>query len=274
MSEQDRTYLYRAVSGRIAGLIDTGVLRPGERVPSVRRTSALEGVSMSTTLQAYVLLESRGYIEARPQSGFYGRARQAELPPEPRTSVPGRQATRVGVSDLMSKLLLAASDPNVVPLGAACPSTELLPGQRLNRILAGVIRRRGGEINSYNFGTGNPELLRQVARRSLDWGGRLAPEDIMITCGATEAIHLSLSAVTRRGDIVAVESPVYFGILMQLEALGLKALEIPCHAQDGLRLDALEEALRKHRVRACVASPNFSNPLGSFMSDDAKRELV
>ncbi|MGA3023594.1 MAG: PLP-dependent aminotransferase family protein [Bryobacteraceae bacterium] len=274
MGEQDRSYLYRAVSGRIAGLIDEGVLRPGERVPSVRRTSAREGVSVSTTLQAYMLLESRGYIEARPQSGFYVRSRQTARPPEPRTSAPGRQATRVGVSGLMSKLLLAASDPDVVPLGAACPSPELLPGPRLNRILAGLIRRLGSQLNGYDFAPGNPELRRQVARRSLDWGGRLAPEEIMITSGATEALHLSLSAVTRPGDVVAVESPAYFGILLQLEALGLKALEIPCHPQDGLRLDALGDALREHRVRACVASPNFSNPLGSSMSDDAKRELV
>ena len=274
MSEQDRTYLYRTVSDRIAGLIDEGLLRPGEKVPSVRRTSTREGVSVSTALKAYMLLESRGYIEARPQSGFYVRSREAERPKEPRTSLPGRQATRVGVSGLMSKLLRAASDPDVVPLGAACPATELLPVRRLNRILTGLVRRHGGQINGYDFAPGNPELCRQVARRSLDWGGRLGPEEILITSGATEALHLSLSAVTRPGDVVAVESPAFFGILLQLEALGLKALEIPCHPQDGLRLDALREALRKHRVRACVASPNFSNPLGSAMSDDAKRELV
>ncbi|HTP86211.1 MAG TPA: PLP-dependent aminotransferase family protein [Bryobacteraceae bacterium] len=274
MGEQDRTYLYHAVSDRIAGLIDGGVLRPGEKVPSVRRTSTNEGVSVSTTLQAYMLLESRGYIEARPQSGFYVRAREVARPREPRPSLPGRQATRVGVSGLMSKLLLAASDPDVVPLGAACPASELLPLRRLNRILTGLVRRHGGQMNEYDFAPGNAELRRQVARRSLDWGGRLGPEDVLVTSGATEALHLSLSAVTKPGDVVAVESPAFFGILLQLEALGLKALEVPCHPQEGLCLEALSDALRRHRVRACVASPNFSNPLGSTMSDDAKRELV
>ena len=274
MADQDRTYLYRAVSGKIAGLIDTGVLRPGERVPSVRHTSASEGVSVSTTMQAYMLLESRGYIEARPQSGFYVRARQAALPPEPHTSVTGRQATRVGVSGLMSKLLLAASEPEVIPLGAAFPSPELLPGRRLNRILAGLLRRPGQHANGCEFGLGDGGLRRQIARRSLDWGGRLGPDDILITSGATEALQLSIRAVTQPGDVVAVESPTYFGILLQLEALGLKALEIPSHPQNGLRLDALAEALRNQRVRACVVATNFSNPLGSCMSDDAKRDLV
>jgi len=267
-------FLYQAVSGKIAGLIDQGVLRPGDRVPSVRRISAQEGVSVSTTLQAYTLLESRGYIEARPQSGFYVRARLAAQPPEPRGSNQARQTTRVGISSLMSRILLAASDPAVVPLGAACPAPELLPIRRISHIMAGLLRRAGNETNAYTFLPGNREFQRQIARRSLDWGGRLDPDEILATSGATEAMHLCLRAVTRPGDMVAVESPAFFGILLQLETLGLKAVEIPCHPQHGLRLDVLHDVLRKQRVSACVASPNFSNPLGSCMSDDAKRELV
>jgi len=274
MADHDRAFLYQSISARIAGLIDQGVLRPGDRVPSVRRISEQEGVSVSTTLQAYTLLESRGYIEARPQSGFYVRSRQASQPPEPRASARSRQATKVGISALMSKILNAAHDPAVVPLGAACPALELLPGRRMNRILSGLLRRLGNQANGYTFAPGIQELQRQVARRSFDWGGRLAPEDITVTSGATEALHLSLRAVTRPGDVVAVESPAYFGILLQLEALGLKALEIPCHPQDGLRLDILADELRRQPVRACIASPNFSNPLGSCMSDSGKRDLV
>jgi DNA-binding transcriptional MocR family regulator len=271
---EERPLLYRAVSGKIAGLIDRGVLRPGERVPSVRRISAQEGVSISTILQAYMLLESRGYIEARPQSGFYVRSRRDSLPPEPRVSAPGRHATKVGVSGLVSRVLQAVLDPQVVPLGAACPAPELLPGRRVNRTLAGLVRRSGEEVNSYNFPPGRYELRRQVARRSLDWGGRLAPEEIVVTCGATEALHLCLRAVARPGDLIAVESPAYFGTLLLLEALGMEVLEIPSHPRRGICLDLLAAALKQHRVRACIASPNFSNPLGSLMPDESKRELV
>ena len=274
MESEAQPYRYRHVAGRIAGLIDQGVLHPGERVPSVRRISAQEGVSVSTILQAYTLLESRGYLEARPQSGFYVRSRRESLPPEPRTSLFARHATKVGVSGLISKLLHAALDPTVVPLGAACPAPELLPGRKLNRMLAALVRRAGPEINDYNFPPGQYELRRQVARRSLDWGGSLSAADIVTTCGATEALHLCLRAVTAPGDLVAIESPAYFGTLLLLESLGLQAIEIPAHPRHGICLDHLGEALKKHRIRACVASPNFSNPLGSSMPDDAKRELV
>src|SRR5512133_1308107 len=114
MEGQTRTFRYRDVAGRLAGWIDEGVLRAGERVPSVRRISAQEGVSVSTILQAYTLLESRGSLEARPQSGFYVRSRRDSLPPEPPASAPSRQATRVEVSGFLS-LLRAALDPQVVP---------------------------------------------------------------------------------------------------------------------------------------------------------------
>ena len=271
---QEKPYRYREVSGKIAGLIDQGVWKPGERVPSVRRSSVQESASVSTILQAYALLESRGYIEARPQSGYYVRSRRRALPPEPRTSAPGRQATRVGVSGLILRLLQAVGDPNVVPFGAATPSPELLPGPKLNRTLAGLVRRSGVALDRYDFPPGAYALRRQIARRSLDWGSGLAPEDIVITCGATEALQLCLRAATRPGDLVAVESPAYFGWLLLLETLDLKAVEIPSHPRHGLCLDRLAEALRDRRIRACIASPNFSNPLGSLMPDDAKRELV
>ncbi len=274
MEQEAQPHLYRSVSGKIAGLIEQGVLRPGERVPSVRRLGAQEGVSVSTILQAYTLLESRGYIEARPQSGFYVRSRRDSLPPEPRTSAPGRPATRVGISGLVSRVLQAVLDPEVVPFGTACPAPELLPGQKVNRLLVGLIRRSGPDINGYNFPPGLYDLRRQVARRSLDWGGRLAPEEIVVTCGATEALHLCLRAVAQPGDLVAIESPAYFGTLLLLEALGMQVIEIPSHPRHGMCLDLLGDALKKHRIRVCIASPNFSNPLGSSMPDEGKRELV
>jgi DNA-binding transcriptional MocR family regulator len=97
---------------------------------------------------------------------------------------------------------------------------------------------------------------------------------VLITCGATQAIDLCLRAVAQPGDLVVVDSPCYFVTLLQVEALGLSVLEIPSHPRKGICLDALDEAQRKHPVRACIASPSFSNPMGSAMSDAAKQELV
>jgi DNA-binding transcriptional MocR family regulator len=80
--------------------------------------------------------------------------------------------------------------------------------------------------------------------------------------------------VTRPGDLVALESPTYFGFLQILQSLGLRALEIPTHPRTGISLEALELALREHPVKAVLVMPNVSNPIGASMSDAAKRRLV
>src|SRR5512141_345402 len=117
--------LYQQVASGIAALIESGTLRPGDRVPSLRRVSGQQHVSLSTTLQAYGLLESRGLIEARPQSGFYVRPRLELLTPRPKRPAVPSATTKVDLASVLATLLRAASDPTLVGLGAAAPSAEL-----------------------------------------------------------------------------------------------------------------------------------------------------
>ncbi len=273
MEKQRSTFLYRALVEKISRLIDCGILRPGERLPSLRHIGRQENVSVTTALQAYGILESRGYIQARPQSGYYVRVLDAPFPPEPAVSSPDGKTARVSVSDLVTSVLRSSLDPDIVPFGNASPGPGLLPLRALNRILASELRR-GAHSQGYSYPPGEYDLRRQVARRSMDWGSRLNPDEIVITCGATQAVDLCIRAVTRPGDLVAVESPCYFGTLLLLESLGLPVMEIPAHPRSGIALDCLDNALKSHPIRACVVSPCFSNPLGSCMSDSAKRDLV
>ncbi len=266
--------LYEQIAAKIEKLIRTGVLRPGERIPSVRRAGAQHGVSVTTATQAYLALEDRGWIEARPKSGFFVRPQWKELASEPSISRPPRAPAAVAVGSLQSRVFDAVRMPDVVPLGAGYPSAEVLPVTKLGRIMASVARRAGALGLAYEMPPGSETLRRQIARRSLDWGGNLSPEEIITTCGGTEALALALRAVTKPGDTVAVESPAYFGVLQIIEELRLKALEIPMHPRDGMDLDTLERALAKSRVAACLASPNFNNPLGSLMPDANKLRLV
>src|SRR3989441_10932039 len=119
--------LYQRVALRTSELIERGTLRAGERVPSVRKCSEQQNVSIATVMQAYRLLEDRGVIEARPQSGYYVRARRWSPPPEPEMSRPALRPVNVQVSDLILQVVKAGRDPNLVRLGATLPSPELLP---------------------------------------------------------------------------------------------------------------------------------------------------
>jgi DNA-binding transcriptional MocR family regulator len=261
------------VAARIAGLIEAGTLRVGDRVPSLRRVSRQQRVSLSTMLSAYALLESRGVIEARPQSGFYVRPRLDVPAPEPqRVQVPSA-TTQVDLASVLETLLRASQDKTLIGLGAAAPAPELLPGRRLARIIGPILRRNGGH-DAYSTPPGVFELRREIARRALDWGGLLSPDEIVTTCGGTEALYLALRAVTRPGDTVVVDSPAYFGVLLLLQNLGLRAVEVPTEAGTGLSLPALRRALKRSRPAAVVAGFNCHNPLGFVMSDEAKLETV
>lgn len=273
-TEQGEAHLYDRVAAHIAELIARGTLRPGDRIPSVRRLSRQQRVSVATVLQAYLQLENRGLIEARPQSGHYVRPRRVVELPEPRAARACNSATRVSVKSLVAKVYHATRDPHIIPFGAATPSPELLPTDKLNRILSAIARSAGGAGIGYDAPPGLPALRRQIARRSVEWGCALSADDIVTTVGAMEALHLCLRAVARRGDTVALESPAYYGLLQLIEGLGIRAIEIPSHARTGMDLDVLEEVLSRHRIKACLAIPNFNNPLGSAMPDEAKERLV
>jgi DNA-binding transcriptional MocR family regulator len=267
-------HLYEQLATELAGLVEKGALRAGDRLPSVRVLSGQRGVSVSTVLQAYLLLESRGLVETRPQSGHYVRAMRAALTPEPRPARSSGQATLVSVSDLVARVYGASRDPNTVLLGAGYMSPALLPTQRLNRGLAAVARTAGGVGIAYDMPPGLPALRRQIARRAADWGVAIGADEVVTTIGTMEALHLCLRSVARPGDTIAVESPAYYGVLQLIESLGMRALEIPAHAGTGIDLPLLDEALRRHRIKACCVVTNFSNPLGALMPDEAKRELV
>ena len=266
--------LYALVAEKLEKLIQAGTLRPGERIPSVRRICAQHGVSLTTAVHACLLLENRGLVEARPKSGFFVRPQIERRVQEPQCSQPAKSALPVTVGSLQARIFDAARVADVVPLGAAYPGAANLPVARLGRIMSVVARKSGAAGINYDMPPGAENLRRQIARRSLDSGLNLSPDDIITTCGGTEALALCLRAVARPGQVVAVESPTYFGVLQQIESLGLKALEIPMHPRDGMDLDALEQSLKKRPIAACLAVPNFNNPLGSLMPDENKKRLV
>jgi DNA-binding transcriptional MocR family regulator len=273
-SKNPKILRYQELAERITELIHHGTYPPGEKIPSVRQMSQQQNLSISTVLQAYSLLESQGLIEARPQSGYYARASVEVRLPEPETSSPRRDPSHVSLHELVMMLMRDTSNPNLVQLGAALPHLDTQLIQRLNRIFAKIIRQQGMNTHQYQFPPGLDALRIQIARRMVSAGCNLSPADILITSGGTEAIDFSLHAVCRPGDIVAIESPSYFGTLQTLEAHGLRALEIPTHPRDGISLEALEFALEHNTIRAVMVISNFNNPLGCRMPDERKKALV
>jgi DNA-binding transcriptional MocR family regulator len=273
-TDNDSVHRYEELAVFVSGLIEKGTLRPGARAPSLRRLGKDCGASVSTALKAYQLLEDRGILEARPRSGYYVTRRPALPLDTPALSQPTGTPTRVEIAATVLNLLEYASDPRLVPLGCAVPSPELLAAGQLDRFLARAARVKGLDYNIYTAPKGDAALRHEICRRALRWGQGWSPDDLVVTCGCTEALTLALKAVSRPDDTIAIESPTYFGLLHVLEALGLKALELPTDAEAGVDLSALAEALDRKSVAACLFASSFNNPLGCTMPDTKKLELL
>ena len=267
--------LYRSVADQVEGLIEDGTLGPGSRVPSLRRLSRQMSVSVTTVMEAYRVLEDRGVLEARPQSGHYVRLGPRCAPPEPDRTKTCEQAAALDTAELIEHTLEQVSQPGLAgPFGAAVPSPEFLPIRRLNTLLGRAVRRDPIASQSYDSIAGREELRQEVARRALDAGCSISPDEIVVTTGALEAISLGLRAVTKPGDTVAIETPTYHGFLQVLEGLHLNALEIATCPREGICIPCLEKAVDQGKVDACLVVASFGNPLGHSMPEEQRIELA
>ncbi len=272
---------YEMVANYIADQIYSGLLKTNERVLSVRQCANELGVSISTVIRGYELLQDRLLIESRPQSGFFVSQR-FELPAAPEASTPEQRPVEVNLGQLALTIIKSSQNKQLIQLAVALPKIDVAAVAQLNKITAQIAREQCranqsisvDNISEYDSPPGNELLRRKIAQRLLSGGVKVHPDEIVITVGCQEALVLSLNAVTKAGDTVAVESPNYYGMLQAIETLGLKALEIPTDAKTGISLSALELAIREWPITACVLAPSYSNPLGSCIPDSRKKKLA
>jgi DNA-binding transcriptional MocR family regulator len=268
-----QTNLYERLADELGGLIASRVFAPGDRLPSIRRLAQQKRLSISTVMQALRLLEDRGLVDVRPQAGFYVRHR-ARCLTAPCATQATTESTYVGINNTLMRVLKANKEPGVMQLSLGWQPPDLLPIKRMQQTIAAVARRNPSLLSTDGcFETNEPNFVRQIVRRAVDWG-KIDPHELIVTNSCTEGISLALRAVAKPGDTIAIESPTYFVLLQLIESLGMKALEIPTDPQTGLSIDALDLAMSEGLVQACLLVPNANNPLGSIMPEENKRRLA
>lgn len=263
--------LYEKIADQIELQVHEGIFLPGAKIPSVRKSSKRMEVSVATVLQAYSLLEDRGIIKARPQKGYFVLETQRQTPENSQTSSANNDAS---IQSRLQNLLQTTQDEKLVQFGAPAPHSQFLPIRQLQRSVGRLMRLEPEICAAYEFTPGSLNLRRQIAIRMLDSSCQLQPDDITITLGCQNALMLSLQAITKAGDTVAIESPVYYGLLQAIEALHLKVIEIPCSIDSGMDLDLLEEAVRSQEIKACIVTPNNQNPTGATLNQLARQRII
>lgn len=265
--------LYQRIAQQLADDIRLGVYRPGEKVPSVRKMSVQLNVSHATVLQAYASLEDQGLIRARPQSGYYVHQTPALTAPTPDIAKVERPGL-VTRSSIIQQVLDESRRDGVFPLGSAVAHPSYLPVRALHQQMARVTRFQSQRAFSYMYSPGYEPLRRQIAIRMRDSGVVVDPGEVVITHGAVDALQMALRVLTRPGDLIAAESPTYYGLLQMADLLGLKVIEIPSDPALGISVEALQLAANQWSIKALVLSARLSNPLGSTMPEERQKQLL
>ncbi|WP_141735015.1 aminotransferase-like domain-containing protein [Oligoflexus tunisiensis] len=278
-SSKAHTFLYERIAAELAEQIRMENLKLGEKLPSIRKVCRIYQVSLATAVQAFNLLERQQLIEARPQSGYYvrGPATLPELLDQDALKQTLREqlpSCKVVTAPFINEIVAAARDPFFVPLGTATPAPALLPLKSLQRSMMAAGRELGPESCLYELPSGNVELRRQIAQRASQSGCRTAADDIVITSGCMEALHVALASVAKPGDTIAVECPLFFGILDLIASLDLHIIHIPSHPDTGLDVEFLASVMQQNKIAAVLAIPNFNNPAGGLMPEARKKALL
>ena len=294
---------YQHLADHYRSAIRAGSLLPGHRMPSLREVVRQHTVSLSTAMQVCRLLESEGWLEARPRSGYFVRPAQAAAKLAPVNDPPMQRAPDpaqyLGIHAKVSAFLaLGRMQRFKTNLSTARCAPELYPAKALQQAAQrslrldpeqlvraappqGCIEFR--EVLAQRFNRGQiPMIQPSVGGKTSapdNWNltpiKSLSAADIQVTNGCTEALNLALRAVAQPGDTIAVESPTFYGLLQTLESLGLKALEIPTSPRTGISVDAVELALRNTPgIKAVVVIPYLQNPTGSIMPSAHKQALL
>ena len=267
-----KDFLYNEIANKIADQIRRGLLKTGDRLPSVRTLCKEHNISMNTAKRIFLELEAKSLIDSKPQSGYFvSRPTYRELP-LPEVSRPSLIANDRDPNDLLSKVYANMGREDLTLFSIAAPSGDLLPLAKLKKEIVYAIRvlKEGG--TRYEPVQGNINLRRMIALRSLAWGGKLQENDLVTTNGGMEALSFCLMALGKPGDTIALESPCYPGILQLALSLGLKVLELPTHPVTGIEIGDLKKVIQK--IDLCLLVPNYNTPLGSCMPDENKKEVV
>lgn len=270
----EKAFRYEFVAAKIEEAIHKLQLQPGDKLPSVRTVSQELSVSLNTVFHAFSILEAKGLVISRPRSGYVVNAFLSSI-----NNVGTRNDERslpkaVEITAMATAMMKNAKENGIVNFSILAPVNEFLPVTKLNKAVAQSLHEFKSDNFQYPLVDGHPRLLKQIARRTFDWKKSINQSEILITNGCMEAINLCLDTLTKEGDIVAVESPTYHGILQSLERRGLRALEIKMDANKGVSLEDLRSAIAANKIAACVFMPRCHNPTGISMPEVHKIELV
>jgi GntR family transcriptional regulator/MocR family aminotransferase len=269
--------LYLQIKDQLQERIESGSLLPGTKLPPSRTLAEELDVSRVTVVNAYAELEVEGLAKAHVGRGTFvidprGPDRDwRDNPFDWRTTLlrpPG-----VSASGMLADMLHLAQQPDLISFAMGAPATDLLPARPFREAVNRVLRRDGAAALQYDDASGYLPLRRAVVDMLKCAGVEARSADVLITSGSQQALDLAARVLTGPGDVVLTESPTYLGALDIFQSYGLEVHGVPMDGR-GMRIDALEQAVKRHHPSLIYTITAFHNPTGTTMEEGRRRQLL
>lgn len=241
--------LYQAVVDELEKDILTGVLQPGERLPTVRKLASMVGVTVSTAARVYREAEKLGLVTAVVGRGTFV------------TVDAGRKSTVIDVSegdvnwDMGLAKPLAQLDPDIWPVARKILHKHKLPN-----------------LMSYS----DPQGLQEHRAVASDWisrfGLNVPPKSVVIMAGAQHALFVICNSIFSSGDRIATDCLTYPGFKTGAQRNGLR-LEGVAMDSAGMRPDELEGLCKRHNIKGIYVSGRVQIPTNREMPHSRRLEL-
>lgn len=262
--------LYEQVRAQIAGLIASGDLAAGTRLPATRELARSLHVNRATIANAYESLATDGLVRSHVGQGTFvqeGEPLRATTPFWPFSRAMEAASRRIHPAAPPTE------HPDPIDFASLIPDEELFPVEPFRKTIDAVLRRRGKELLQYGPVAGYPPLRQHIAEWLSERQVEATAEHVLIVNGSQQGLDLVFRALVNPGDTVAVESPTYTVVLPVLAHYQARVLGIPM-SDRGMDLEALESALSRDSVRLIYTMPTFHNPTGLTMDLETRRSLL
>lgn len=264
------TPLYLQLTCHLKRLIEEGVLKDGERLPSIRDMARELGVNNITVVNAYKELEKEGLAYSRVGSGTYvagSRGREQ-----------GQGDEFGGISDRINDLKSMESGqvpvkPQVINFASTTPAPELFPVQHFKLLINRVLDRDRGNAFGYHQIQGYTPLRQSICSYLENYSIDARVDTIQVISGAQQGIDVVSKALVDFGDCIFVESPTYRGAIEAFRTRGARIVGIPIQ-EDGIDLDELERKMAVYKPKFIYVMPNFQNPTGYSYSEEKKKKIL